>query len=82
MTYLLTDEDRKAVREALHLWGAPIANLDVEVLNEKIEQALAILDKLQRVAPCPACKGSGEVETGIGMLVCDTCHGVTYAVKD
>lgn len=24
---------------------------------------------------CPSCKGTGEMETGIGMMVCDTCHG-------
>ena len=24
---------------------------------------------------CSACNGTGEVETGIGMMVCDVCHG-------
>lgn len=27
--------------------------------------------------PCPSCNGSGEVETGIGMLVCEACNGTT-----
>lgn len=26
-------------------------------------------------AKCPQCRGSGEVETGIGMLLCEQCHG-------
>ena len=28
--------------------------------------------------PCKTCNGAGEVETGIGMMVCDDCHGITY----
>ena len=24
---------------------------------------------------CLVCNGTGEVETGIGMMVCDVCHG-------
>lgn len=24
---------------------------------------------------CTACNGRGKVETGIGMMVCDNCHG-------
>ena len=28
--------------------------------------------------PCKACNGTGETETGIGMMVCDECHGTTY----
>jgi hypothetical protein len=26
-------------------------------------------------AKCPECDGRGEVETGIGMLICDKCRG-------
>ena len=28
--------------------------------------------------PCKTCSGTGQVETGIGMLVCCECHGITY----
>jgi hypothetical protein len=28
--------------------------------------------------PCKACNGTGEIETGIGMMVCDECQGTTY----
>lgn len=32
----------------------------------------------QQQGPCKTCSGTGQVETGIGMLVCCECHGITY----
>jgi DnaJ-class molecular chaperone len=31
----------------------------------------------QKQEPCKICNGSGLVETGIGMIVCDECKGIT-----
>ena len=34
----------------------------------------------QEQVACPDCSGTGEMETGIGMFPCDSCHG--SCVKD
>jgi len=44
------------------------------VAEKAIEEALAQPEQ----EPCKTCNGVGEVETGIGMMVCDDCHGITY----
>jgi RecJ-like exonuclease len=41
-----------------------------------IKEALAQPE--QEPEPCKTCNGTGEVETGIGMMMCDKCHGMAY----
>jgi RecJ-like exonuclease len=49
---------------------------------EALEEALAKQEQGEPVA-CTECNGVGKVETGIGMMVCDVCHGsgVKYSLK-
>jgi hypothetical protein len=55
------------LRELVRLGGIKIAELEAALVEQPAQQE-----------PCKACNGTGETETGIGMMVCDECHGTTY----
>ena len=53
---------------------------DMRFHRERDEQRAEAMKMLAQPEqePCKTCNGAGEVETGIGMMVCDDCHGITY----
>ena len=62
-------EALKQIDEAMPF---PVAKLAQAALRE------ALAEQPAQQEPCKACNGTGETETGIGMMVCDECHGTTY----
>jgi antirestriction protein len=44
-------------------------------IQEEVAKILRTSKYPNVTVECPACEGSGQMETGIGMFPCDTCHG-------
>ena len=68
----------EAIKEAL---AQPKQDQDEVDIRSRLYQRIHELEtQLARgeQEPCKTCNGAGEVETGIGMMVCDDCHGITY----
>jgi DnaJ-class molecular chaperone len=72
---------REVIALAQH--GGKDRLLKVQTYLDTHTGALADLGPLKAdavVVLCPECRGSGEVETGIGMMTCDTCRGTGSAL--
>jgi len=76
------DEALKLAMEALKnaYWPTESDLMPAHNTKECAEAITAIREALAQPEqePCKTCNGTGEVQTGIGMMVCDDCHGITY----
>lgn len=68
MTKIPVDKD--LIEQAIEAAFSPYCTQDLAILVPALRAALAEL----AVRSCKECNGTGEVETGIGMMVCLDCH--------
>lgn len=61
-------------REVLHPGLPPGVHIVEAGAVHKADEQTSV-ERPSRCKICEVCRGSGEVETGIGMMVCDNCNG-------
>ena len=75
----MTIEAMKQALEALEAETDPswICNSYHPKIAQAITSLRQAIEQAEKQEPCKTCNGSGLVETGIGMMVCDECKGIT-----
>ena len=65
---------KERLAEDLERWADKVENGEL-ICPDEMNCAAVMRLAAEALRPCQVCNGSGEMETGIGMMMCDSCKG-------